>query len=321
MAWKFVDFPLDKVHDPRPRPGSAEVYGKQSTSWVASYDKQYVVLMMVTQAGTGSGTSGPAVRKIWESLYGVHGMTVRQRQGRAARARSRRSALPVFAQDGEILPPMRPGPAEGEPSDERRQPSGPRSRAPAVRATGTTTRVKARPPRLGADCSRPRRCSPLGTLLVWSATSARNDLTGGDPNAFVKRHLVNIAIGVVLGVMVAATDHRWVRILAPLVYVASIVGLRAGAGRWARRSTARGRGSCSAGCRSSRPSSPSWPSSSGWPCCVAERTEGSLRAQPREVGTSTSSAMLAIAAAARRADPAAARPRHHAGAARRPSSA
>ncbi len=25
--------------------------------------------------------------------------------------------------------------------------------------------------------------------------------------------------------MVAATDHRWVRILAPLVYVASVVGL------------------------------------------------------------------------------------------------
>jgi rod shape determining protein RodA len=36
---------------------------------------------------------------------------------------------------------------------------------------------------------------------------------------------VNIAIGVVLGVMVAATDHRWVRILAPLVYLASVVGL------------------------------------------------------------------------------------------------
>ena len=39
--------------------GSAEVYGKQSTSWVASYTKDYVVVMMVTQGGTGSGTSGP----------------------------------------------------------------------------------------------------------------------------------------------------------------------------------------------------------------------------------------------------------------------
>jgi rod shape determining protein RodA len=65
----------------------------------------------------------------------------------------------------------------------------------------------------------------MGSVLVWSATSTRDDLTSGDPNAFFKRHLVNIAIGVVLGVMVAATDHRWVRILAPLVYLASVIGL------------------------------------------------------------------------------------------------
>ncbi len=64
-----------------------------------------------------------------------------------------------------------------------------------------------------------------GALLVWSATSTRDDLTSGDPNAYFKRQLVNIAIGIVLGVMVAATDHRWVRILAPLVYIASIIGL------------------------------------------------------------------------------------------------
>ena len=65
----------------------------------------------------------------------------------------------------------------------------------------------------------------LGTVLVWSATIAREDLTGGDPNSYLKRQLVNIAIGVVLAVMITATDHRWVRMLAPLVYVASVVGL------------------------------------------------------------------------------------------------
>jgi rod shape determining protein RodA len=65
----------------------------------------------------------------------------------------------------------------------------------------------------------------IGTLLVWSATVNRETLTGGDPNAFLKKQLVNIAIGVVLGVMITATDHRWVRILAPLVYVASVAGL------------------------------------------------------------------------------------------------
>jgi rod shape determining protein RodA len=65
----------------------------------------------------------------------------------------------------------------------------------------------------------------LGTVLVWSATAERDALTGGDSQAFLRRHLVNIAIGLVLAVLVAATDHRWVRILAPAVYVASLIGL------------------------------------------------------------------------------------------------
>jgi len=65
----------------------------------------------------------------------------------------------------------------------------------------------------------------LGTFLVWSATAERDVLTGGDSEAFLRRHLVNIAIGIVLTVLVAATDHRWVRILAPPVYVASMIGL------------------------------------------------------------------------------------------------
>ncbi len=103
-AWKFLNFPLDKVHI-RSKTGSAEVYGKQSTSWVASYDKQYVVLMMVTQGGTGSGTSGPAVRKIWEALYGVDGMNVNKKHAALPDAKPP-ARLPVFAKDGEILPPM-----------------------------------------------------------------------------------------------------------------------------------------------------------------------------------------------------------------------
>ena len=111
-AWKFIDFPLDKVHI-RSKTGSAEVHGKQSTSWVASYDKNYVVLMMVTQGGTGSGTSGPAVRKIWEALYGVKGMKVDTAKAALPGARTP-LGLPVFARDGEILPPVvRPGTTKG----------------------------------------------------------------------------------------------------------------------------------------------------------------------------------------------------------------
>lgn len=65
----------------------------------------------------------------------------------------------------------------------------------------------------------------FGTVLVWSATSQREALTGGDSTEYLKKQLVNVAIGLVLMVMVMATDHRWVRIIAPLVYFASIGGL------------------------------------------------------------------------------------------------
>jgi rod shape determining protein RodA len=65
----------------------------------------------------------------------------------------------------------------------------------------------------------------LGTLLVWSATSHRDDLTGGDPTAYLRKQLVNVCLGLVLMVVVMATDHRWVRIVSPLVYLASLGGL------------------------------------------------------------------------------------------------
>jgi penicillin-binding protein 2 len=103
MAWKMIGFPLDRIHI-RSKTGSAEVYGKQSTSWVASYDDNYVVLMMVTQGGTGSGTSGPFVRKIWESLYGVHGSSVDTRKALIPGVVAP-DALPSFLPDGSILPP------------------------------------------------------------------------------------------------------------------------------------------------------------------------------------------------------------------------
>jgi penicillin-binding protein 2 len=103
LAWRFGGFPLDKVQI-RGKTGSAEVYGKQSTSWVATYDKDYVVIMMVTQGGTGSGTSGPFVRKIWESLYGIKGEDVRPSKA-AIPGTLLPAGLPTFAQDGSILPP------------------------------------------------------------------------------------------------------------------------------------------------------------------------------------------------------------------------
>jgi rod shape determining protein RodA len=132
----------------------------------------------------------------------------------------------------------------------------------------------------------------LGTLLVWSATYSRDDLTGGDPNSYLKKQLVNIAIGVVLAVMVTATDHRWVRIMAPLVYVFSVAGLLM---VLVMGSTINGsRSWIEAGGMSIQPSEfAKLAVVIGMALWVAERTEGSLRT--REVGNRDVAGMLLIA--------------------------
>ncbi|MFG1905434.1 rod shape-determining protein RodA [Kribbella sp. NPDC048928] len=65
----------------------------------------------------------------------------------------------------------------------------------------------------------------LGAMLIWSATHNRTSLTGGNPDAYLFRHALNFAIGLVLAIGAAVTDHRRVRILAPVLYAGSIVGL------------------------------------------------------------------------------------------------
>ncbi|WPB93245.1 penicillin-binding protein 2 [Streptomyces malaysiensis] len=69
-AWRFQGWPQDKI-PMHAKTGTAEVYGKQTTSWFATYTKDYTVVMTISQGGTGSGASGPAVRKIYNALYGV----------------------------------------------------------------------------------------------------------------------------------------------------------------------------------------------------------------------------------------------------------
>ncbi len=57
--------------------GSAQVPGgKTATSWFASFapadQPRYAVVVMVTQGGTGAGTSAPAVRGIYDALLGAN---------------------------------------------------------------------------------------------------------------------------------------------------------------------------------------------------------------------------------------------------------
>nr|WSY54954.1 penicillin-binding protein 2 [Streptomyces sp. NBC_00886] len=69
-AWKFQGWPQDKI-ELHAKTGTAEVYGKQTTSWLATYSKDYTIVMTIAQAGTGSGASGEAVRNIYNAMYGV----------------------------------------------------------------------------------------------------------------------------------------------------------------------------------------------------------------------------------------------------------
>ncbi|MET9442561.1 penicillin-binding protein 2 [Streptomyces sp. NPDC006610] len=69
-AWRFGGWPQDEI-PMHAKTGTAEVYGKQTTSWFATYTDDYAVVMTISQGGTGSGASGPAVRNIYDALYGV----------------------------------------------------------------------------------------------------------------------------------------------------------------------------------------------------------------------------------------------------------
>ncbi|MEU5519754.1 penicillin-binding protein 2 [Streptomyces sp. NPDC047860] len=69
-AWRFGGWPQDEI-PMHAKTGTAEVYGKQTTSWFATYTKDYSIVMTISQGGTGSGASAPAVRNIYNALYGV----------------------------------------------------------------------------------------------------------------------------------------------------------------------------------------------------------------------------------------------------------
>jgi rod shape determining protein RodA len=69
--------------------------------------------------------------------------------------------------------------------------------------------------------------SLYGALVVWSATRDKPNLTGGDPNYFVDRHVLDLCIGLVLAAITARLDHRWLRAWVPVLYLLAFVGLLA----------------------------------------------------------------------------------------------
>ncbi|MFJ8647228.1 rod shape-determining protein RodA [Streptomyces sp. NPDC093546] len=63
----------------------------------------------------------------------------------------------------------------------------------------------------------------IGSLLVWSATRNRTELTDGDPYAFLFRHLLNTGIGFALMVGTLWLGHRTLRGAVPVLYGISVV--------------------------------------------------------------------------------------------------
>ncbi|MBY8886560.1 rod shape-determining protein RodA [Streptomyces sp. PTM05] len=69
--------------------------------------------------------------------------------------------------------------------------------------------------------------SGVGSLLVWSATRGRTSINHGDPQYFLIRHLMNMAIGIGLCVGTIVLGHRRMRGIIPILYGIVIVLLLA----------------------------------------------------------------------------------------------
>ncbi|WP_369035918.1 MULTISPECIES: penicillin-binding protein 2 [Streptomyces] len=115
-AWRFGGWPQDKI-PMHAKTGTAEVYGKQTTSWFATYTKDYTIVMTISQGGTGSGASGPAVRNIYEALYGVS--EDGKIDNRKALLPTPQKSLPKIESDGSIdAPKIKPYVPETQATEE-----------------------------------------------------------------------------------------------------------------------------------------------------------------------------------------------------------
>jgi penicillin-binding protein 2 len=99
-AGAFGGFPLGK-ECVAGKTGTAEVVGRLATSNFASYapcnNPQYVVVMMIPNSGFGADVSAPAIRQIWDSIYGLEGHPPALKNGQLP-------APPTFDSAGRVVP-------------------------------------------------------------------------------------------------------------------------------------------------------------------------------------------------------------------------
>ncbi|MGW2423967.1 penicillin-binding protein 2 [Streptomyces sp. NPDC001709] len=149
-AWKFNGWPQGKIplHG---KTGTAEVYGKQTTGWLATYSKDYSVIMTISQAGTGSGSAGEAVRNIYSALYGVQGDG--SIDNKRALLPEPQKGLPKVRTDGTIDAPKVSGdPAKDAEASQKDNPSNGDGQQPATSPSPTTRNrnTRRRPRRRGS---------------------------------------------------------------------------------------------------------------------------------------------------------------------------
>ena len=65
----------------------------------------------------------------------------------------------------------------------------------------------------------------IGTLLVWAATRDWYTRNGLDGQYYLKRHIINILIGLVLAYGVTVIDYRLLRAYTPFLWGAGVLGL------------------------------------------------------------------------------------------------
>jgi len=81
--------------------------------------------------------------------------------------------------------------------------------------------------------------SLVGCLLVWSATRTKLGWSGANPQSFLVRDLANAGIAAILLVASARIDSRILRLVGPVLYGASVLGLVAVLGIGAKINGAR----------------------------------------------------------------------------------
>ena len=67
----------------------------------------------------------------------------------------------------------------------------------------------------------------IGTLLVYAATRDWYAANGLDPQYYLKRHVINIAIGILLAWGTTVIDYRMLRAYTPIVWGLGVIGLTA----------------------------------------------------------------------------------------------